>query len=132
MDILQQFGTDSDKETKGAWVAAGGDIEFLIARLGGRQYSRELTSQVERYSAALEGNDDVADDTSDRIMVDLLAKHILLGWKGDVKLGGESLSYSVENAKKLLQIKDFRKWVLKQADTMKNYRIEADKVVEKN
>ena len=132
MDIFKQFVTDPDKEKKGVWCPLSGDAEFLIARMGNREYTRELTQEVERYSAALDGNDDVSDDTSDNIMVKLLSKHILLAWRGTVEYKGEALPYSKEAAEKLLSVKDFRKWVIRQSELLKNFRAAEDKVIEKN
>lgn len=125
MDIFKSFATNTDAEVAGVWKDISADAKIKVARAGNRPYSRSLTKQIEKYRAALDTKDDVADDTSDMIMVDLLAEHILLDWEG-ITYKGEALAYSKDNAKMLLRVKDFRKLVSAQSDTLANFLAEKE------
>lgn len=125
MDIFKSFATNTDAEVAGVWKDISADAKIKVARAGNRPYSRSLTKQIEKYRAALDTKDDVADDTSDMIMVDLLAEHILLDWEG-ISYKGEALPYSKDNAKMLLRVKDFRKLVSAQSDTLANFLAEKE------
>lgn len=125
MDIFKSFATNTDAEVAGVWKDISADAKIKVARAGNRPYSRSLTKQIEKYRAALDTKDDVADDTSDMIMVDLLAEHILLDWEG-ISYKGEVLPYTKDNAKMLLRVKDFRKLVSAQSDTLANFLAEKE------
>lgn len=121
LDIFAQFATDENAESSGVWREIGGGAELLIARLGNRQYGKLLNKVFEANKKVLDLGDDVADKKSDELMVEVLAKTVLLGWK-NVSFKGEVLEYSVEKAKMLLSIKDFRRQVTQLADEMDAYR----------
>jgi hypothetical protein len=132
MDIFSIYATNDDAEQQGRYQE-NGDAQFLIARNGNDRYSRMLTNLYEIHKFTLDNKSDeesrkAAKDRSDKIMVEVMSKSILLGWTGNVKFRGEQLPYSVENAVKLLQVKDFRNWVNAKADDFKNYLevVEAD------
>ena len=110
LDIFAKYATDESLEANGTWREIGGGAELLVARAGNKAYSKLLTKLVENSRKVLDLNDDVADAKSDEIMVAVMANTVLLDWKG-ISFKGEDLPYSVENAKKLLAIKDFRKVV---------------------
>lgn len=114
LDIFEQFAVNETRENEGTWMEMG-DAEFLIARSGNKNYARMLTKAVERHKRALDRKDDAADKLSDQIMIDVVAKTILLDWKG-VGYQGKELPYSEANAKMLLGIKDFRRQILELAD----------------
>lgn len=125
VDLFEQFATDDSKEIDGVYVEYMG-YEFLIARLGNRKYGKKLTALVERHDKALSRKDEAADKLNDDLMIETLAETILLGWKGEITFKGESLAYSVDNAKKLLTMKDFRKEVVKMADDMEAYKAQQE------
>ena len=55
-------------------------------------------------------------------MVSVLAESILMGWD-NVTFKGETLEYNLENAKKLLGIKEFRRLVASLADDVENFKV---------
>lgn len=125
LDIFAQYATDETLENNGTWFELGAGAEVLVARAGNRKYGKLLTKEVERARKVLDLADDVAEAKSDEIMVDVLANTILLGWKG-LQYKGEAIEYSVENAKKLLAHKDFRKAVAQFADDVEAYKIKEE------
>lgn len=121
MDIFSTYAVDESKELGGTWMEVG-DAELLIARAGNKAYIKLLGKEVERNQRALDRKDEAADALSDKIMIHVLAKTILLGWK-NVKFKGEPIEYSEDNAKMLLAIKDFRREVIKLADDFNAFKV---------
>ncbi|MCY1561171.1 hypothetical protein D9M68_983980 [compost metagenome] len=64
-------------------------------------------------------------------MVDAMARTLLLGWK-NLGFRGQPLEYSVDNAKLLLSVKDFRELVLKHANDAETYRVVVEEEAAKN
>lgn len=128
MDIFTSYATDEKAEVDGSWQKLG-DTEFLIARANNRNYVRALTAAVEKHQLDLDRQDTKADKLSDDIMAGVMADTILLGW-GEVKYKGNVLPYNKENAKLVLQHKDFRREVARLAENMDAYRakMEAEQV----
>lgn len=120
MDIFATYAVNEDLENNGTWVEMG-DARFLVARAGNKAYSKMFTKEYERNQRALDRKDAAADELAERLMVKVIAKTILLGWE-NVKFNGVDMPYSVENAEKLLAIKDFRRDVMKMADDFDAYK----------
>lgn len=125
LDIFAQFATDETLENNGTWFDIGGDARILVGRAGNRKYGKTLTKAVERNRKTLDLGNDAADEKSEEIMISVMAESILLGWEG-IKFKGEALEYSLENAKMLLAIKDFRKLVAEKADDTESFRIKQE------
>jgi hypothetical protein len=109
-DLFEEFATDAVLETGGAWVPYKGGTEFLIARDNNENYGEAISAALSEHAEALERKDDAAKKLSEELMIDVVAKHILKGWK-NVKYKGKMLEYSIENAKTLLRHKDFLTFV---------------------
>lgn len=131
LDLFAEFATVENAEVDGVEVEYKG-VTFIIARSGNRKYGKALTALVNKNQRVLDQKDDSADKKSDEIMIDVIAQHILKGWKGDIMFKGQPLPYSVENAKKVLAIRDFRAEVMKMADDRENYRVKEVEEQEKN
>lgn len=125
LDIFAKFSTDESLENNGAWFPIGPKSRLLIARSGNRAYGKALTKQVEMNKLALDMGDDLAEEVSDKIMVDVLANTILLGWE-NLSFKGEVLTYSVENAKKLLAVKEFRKQVVRFSEGLEAFQLKEE------
>lgn len=121
MDVFKSFASDETKENDGVWCELGAGASLLVARAGNRKYARMLSSQVEKNQRALDLKNEAADDLSDQIMISVLANTVLLGWKG-IQFKREDMAYSVENAKTLLSVKDFRSLVSKLSNDFEAYK----------
>lgn len=130
LDIFSQYATNETAENEGVWVPHG-DAKFLVARAGNRKYVKQLQSAVEKNQKLLDKKDDAADKLSDKIMIDVMADTILLGWE-DVGFKGETLDYTKDNAKMLLAVKDFRREVAKWSDDINLFKAEKEQEQEKN
>lgn len=121
LDIFAKYATDESLENNGTWREIGGGAEVLVARAGNKQYGKLLTKLVEQHRKVLDVADEVADAKSDDIMVEVLAKTILLGWK-NIEFKGKALDYSLDNAKTLLKVKDFRRVVVGLSDELQAFQ----------
>lgn len=130
MDIFATYATNEDLEVQGTWAEIG-DAKFLIARSGNRAYAKLFTREYEKNKRALDRKDDAADALAEKMMVSVVAKTILLGWEG-VKYQGQDLSYSYENAKMLLQHREFRREIMALADDFSLFKAVQAEEDEKN
>jgi hypothetical protein len=120
VDIFAAYAVDEGKEINGADVTIG-DATFKIARAGNKHYVKLLQKEVEKNQKALDAKDDSADTLSDRIMIDVIAETILLGWSG-VSYKGKPMDYSKANARELLSHKEFRREIMKRADDFSSFQ----------
>lgn len=125
MDVFTAFATDEEKEVNGVWNEIGDGAELLIARSGNRAHSRKLSQLFDRHARALDQKNEASEKLSEQIIIDATAEHVLLGWK-KIKFKGVELPYSIENAKKLLAVKDFRALVSKLAGDIERYRVQQE------
>jgi hypothetical protein len=130
VDIFSTYAVNEDKEQNGTWMEVG-DAKLLVARAGNKAYIKMLGKDVERNQKALDRKDDAADALSDKIMVDVLATTILLGWE-NVSFKGKPIEYSKDNAKMLLGFKEFRREVMKLADDFASFKAEQEAEEVKN
>ncbi len=128
MDVYTAFATDEEKEISGVWHQIGDGAEILVARAGNRAYTRKLTTMFDKNQRALDQKNEAADKLSDQILIDAAAEHLLLGWRG-IQFKGVELTYSVENAKKLLAVKDFRALVNRLANDFESYRVRQEEAL---
>jgi hypothetical protein len=112
VDLFEDFAVDDTKESEGVWETYKGDVKFLIARAHNPAYDRQISSQIKKHDRLIRSGTQAADEKSEEILVDVMAKTVLLNWSGPVVIKGEAVGeYSVAKAKKLLAIKAFRQWV---------------------
>ena len=110
-DLFADFATNTQAEEDGVWVPYG-DGELLIARSPNNKFNQLVTTLYSKNRRQIEAKTEAAKEKAEELMVEAMAKTILLGWKGEYTFQGAPLGeYSVEKAKKLLAIKDFRKMV---------------------
>lgn len=125
LDVFQSYATDEKLETEGTWREVKGGAKLLVARAGNSAYAKALQKQYEMHQKVLEGDDQAAEDKSTEIMIDVTARTILLGWDG-ISYQGKVMEYSVENAKKLLRVKDFRRMVQDLAQQFDAYKVKEE------
>ena len=125
MDLDKEFGTDKKREVEGTWIPleVGKSGEVLIARIQNvnwRRLARKLPKSIRRQM-----NDDLLPEgTLDEITAELMAKSIILGWKG-LTIGGQEVIYSTETCMEiLLKYPDFRTRLYDMASDIENFRVE--------
>lgn len=129
LDIFKEFATDPKLELEGAWIDIGSGCRLLVARGENRRYLDKLEALHKQHKAQLDVGGESADAAAEKIVSEAMAEGILLDWE-NLQFKGKALKHSVENAKKVLAIRDFRKLVSRLANDIENYRVkeEADAV----
>lgn len=121
-DVFEKFATDETKEECGVEVSLGEGVSLTIARANNANFLKFVQEEADRVaekSVALSADD--AEEFDKKTMLGVLAKTVLLGWKG-VAYKGKKIKYSVENAAMLLKHKDFRKLVMEHANDFEHYK----------
>jgi len=136
MDIFKAYATSPALEREGKDCDFG-DVTFKIARSGGHQYNEMLTKRFEAFKHMLDLKDtqeqrDAAEERSLKIMAEVMAHTVLLGWTGNVAFKGETLAYSKENAQMLLEVKEFQNEIAKKAHDYRIYRFATEEADAKN
>jgi len=128
IDLFAAFATDDSAEQKGTptQLPGAGDTLFYVARDSNKAYIKLLQQRVKQNRAVLDSKGDAAEAMSEKIITEVMAKTILLGWNGTVNYKGKPLEYSLENATTLLSHKEFRAVVNKVATDMEIFKIVKD------
>ena len=130
MDIFATYATDESKEEDGTWMELG-DSKFLVARAGNSKYAKFFNSAYKKNKRILDRGDDAADELAKNLYIDATAQTILLGWE-NVSYQGKVMTYSVENAKTLLRVKEFYNEISRMANDLSAFKVEQDQETEKN
>lgn len=133
-DLFSAFATDESVEQEGTktQLPNAGDTLFIIARMPNKHYSKLIQKQVKMNRAVLDSKGDAAEKASDNILINVMAKTVLLGWEGEISYKGKKYAYSEEAAKMLLAHRDFRDTVSKVASDMETFKLVKDEEDEKN
>lgn len=101
---LTDFDVNDDLSVNGTWVPVGKDAKLLIARINNEKYRDFIKKKTKPYRSAIRAGQ--LDETlMTEIVVEALARTILLGWEGLTEKG-EALVYSVSKAEDLLRRKE--------------------------
>lgn len=124
-DVYAAFATDEQAEVSGRWFPIGKGAKVKVARTGNDRYNAEFRRLVEERQLDLNDGGAGAEQAAADILLQVQAKTILVGWEG-IAFQGKQVEYSVEMAKTLLGVKDFRKRVLTMADSFENFRVKSE------
>lgn len=133
VNLFAAYATNEKLEIDGTIMPLRG-VNFTIARSGNRAYGKLLSKLYNQFQTVLDGKDEAADKKSDEIMIEVIATTILRGWEGKVIVeeGGKPVEYSIDNAKKLLKLKDFRADVMRMAEGREAFLLKKVDEQEKN
>ncbi len=132
MKLSAAFGTSEKLEIEGVWVDLGEGGSIKVARAGNRENRRELKRLIAPHKAALRA-DNLPDDVLEKITIKVMARTILLDWKGIDDDDGKPIAYSQEAAEaQLTKHKDFRDFVAGISADMKVYQEGAEEATAKN
>ena len=130
MDI-KQFKTDKAKEEEGIWEDLGEGCSVLVARWGNPKMQKEYQRYPRTIRTRIEGGQ-ASDAQADEIMSSIIAKTVLLDWKG-LKEDEQEVEFSAEEAKRILQdYPDFRTIVFEISTTASHYHEESVETSVKN
>lgn len=122
MDIFDTYATDENLENTGTWVNLSDTAAVKVARSGTPAYHRRLSALADERRAELDLGGSVAERVSTEILIQVMAETILLDFKG-LSYKKQPMEYSVDNAKVLLQHRDFRMRIAGIADDRENYKL---------
>ncbi len=128
MEIGKTFGTDETKELNGIWYDIGEGASLLIARYGNAEFVNELTKARKPYRQQITRGT-ISEEDSRKILIGVMAKTILLGWKGVKENGKEAKYTQAKAADYLTKFKDFRDLVSTVSMDFANYQSEFTEAV---
>ena len=96
------FKTDPRTETEGLTLDYG-DFQIRIARAGGanRGFVRALEARLKPYRRQLQ-SETLDEQVAERILREVYADHVILGWQGVTDGDGKPMAFGRENLLKLL------------------------------
>lgn len=122
MDIFQTFATDEIAESAGRVFPLDKTTSVTVARTGNPNYVKALRRRMEESQVDITDTSDANEALVGGMIIDAMAEGILLGWSG-VQYKGQDLPYSKDNARMLLQIKDFRERISGIAGKHESFRV---------
>ena len=135
---LNSFRTDLNAENNGVWVKLGTDAELLIARWhtaacreAMAKYAKEfVTAATAAGISVSEVEKKLGEESSLKMMANVIADTILLGWRGNLTLNGQPLEYTRDAAFRLMvdpQLHDLREFVMETAMSRDNFLAKQEK-----
>mgnify|MGYP001161371313 CR=1 len=132
MDI-NDLKYNPDLANNGVWVEHDETTSFLIAKLGNKGFQTAFKKRLQPYRRAYE-NGTLSAKKEVEIMVECMADHILLGWKG-LLLNGKEIQYSREKCVEILSMEgaeEFRDLITNYSTDVANYKTEQNELDLKN
>jgi hypothetical protein len=131
MNLYKQFKTDETLEKQGIQLSYGNndngeEILITISRAGSSNsnYTRVVEAKTKPYRRQIQA-ETLPRDVSDKIMREVYAESIVLGWSGVCDQDGNSLSFTKENVIKLFtDLPDLFEDVKEQANKASLFRSE--------
>jgi len=135
--LKKAYGTDLTKANEGVWFDSSmiPGLKMKIAKTGNHQYEKLLRNLYKPYRRTLQKGKEVDNTITDKIMAEVIAKTIVLDWKGMPGSDGESVAFSVDECRELLldpELRDFKEEILEFADDSARFELELDEETEKN
>lgn len=131
-DVKKLYETNSKTEISGKEVKVGDNTWVTVARDQNKKYSAVISALYQENKFVLEAKGDAAEAKFEEITIEAMSQTILVGWRGDMAFDGKPVTYSQENAKLLLSMKDFRDMITGISKQTANYRMHVEKETVKN
>lgn len=124
MDVFSSFATDEALEVEGTWFHLSKTARVRVARAGNEKYLKALRKGLEANRIDFESASDESNEVAEKLMIDVMADTILLGWEG-LSFQGKPMEYSRINARVLLRVKDFRKKITGFSESFEAFKVKA-------
>lgn len=124
MDIFSTYATDETLEVEGRWFDLSKTARVKVARAGNPNYIKALRKKLDENRIDLDSQGDEANELAEKVMVDVTADTILLGWEG-LQFRGKPIDYSPQNSRLLLSVKDFRKRITGFSESFEAFKVKA-------
>lgn len=119
---LSNIATDTEKEKQGVLRRfPGHDVQFRIASLATPAFTKYLRAAYAPLTKKQRENPDVTDP----ILQEGMARHILLGWEGELKNNGQVLKNDLETRRLILANSRLRNWISEESAEHDNYLAKA-------
>lgn len=121
--IFEDYETDYKLEREGAWVTTSLGYEFKVARLGGMNFSYNnfIVEKTKSYQAEIRnleerGHETLTEENAkkltelgdklNKVLEEAFARFVLKGWRNIYDRDGKEITYNVENAIKLMSMRE--------------------------
>lgn len=140
MSLFKTFGTDATKENEGVWLRefppnADGTVPgFLLARKSksNTNYAKAAEKIGKKFRKEI-SLDILSDDRADPALKELFVSTVLLGWENVFDANDQPITYSKENALKLIEaLPDLYAYLDDEAGKLSNFRAAANEADLKN
>jgi len=128
---LSAFKTDLDLEENGIWINYQSGARFKIARLYNRKFKEYILKHGKTDArGVLAGTADSEDSLN--LMKDAIASTVLVDWDRILDDEGNKIPYTVEDARKALDIPDFYNEVYNMASERELFSLSDAEEAQKN
>ena len=127
------FKTDENLETKGVNLNYG-DFSIRVARAGGanKKYAKVFEAKIRPFRRAIQ-TDTMDPEVDRRIMAEVYAETVIIGWKGMKGQDGKELAFNKANVVKVLtDLPDLFADIIGQANQVSVFRADEAEVDAKN
>lgn len=130
---LSAFHSDPTKSEQGVWVEVANGFKLRVARMDNIRYKLAMKSLGKPFAAQLRHAATEDDEkTVKKIMIQAMAKTVLLGWEGLEDDEGKTIPYSVEECEKALSVENFFNLVRELAADQSNFAEKSKDELSKN
>jgi hypothetical protein len=99
MGFLNKYKTDKTAEVAGVWVEIDAGVEWKVARLNNEKARTERRNLEKPYR----NFQTIPDHVNEEILRKVVARAVLLDWKGVTGDDGKEIPYTPETAEKLFK-----------------------------
>lgn len=124
--LYAMFKSNESREKEEGICLDYGEAKIRVRRAGGsnRRYSDLVSKKLRPFKRQLE-NESLDPDTGSRIMAEVYAESVLIGWEGVKDADGNPIAFSRENAVKLLtDLPELFRDIQEQSQRLANFRDE--------
>jgi hypothetical protein len=135
MSLYKKFATDENAEAgEGIVLDYGDGVKIRIHRAGGgnKAFARILEAKTKPYRRQID-NGTIDQDVMRRLMAEIYAKSVIIGWEGVTDEDDHPLAFTEENVVKvLLDLPDLFRDIQEAASNAALFRADANAAVEGN
>lgn len=124
--IYKAFETDKQKEQDGIELDYGDMGSIFVARAGGanKRFAKALEFRSRPYRRQLDKGT-LSDDVANKLLAEVFADTIVLGWKGILDKEGSEVEFTKENCIKLfMELPELFTDIQEQTQKMANFQAE--------
>jgi hypothetical protein len=135
MANIESIKTDLNKEENGVWVTFVSGIELLIARARNPKYNELMRRLADPVINKIRDEDKFSSEDYAKLLMEVRAKTILLGWKNIQDKNGNDIKYSSEKALEFFkdpELKDFYAFIVGVSESADHFKKLILKASEKN